>query len=139
MDFLNDIIRDRGGDLVAQLTSKAGFSTEQAERFVPAAGSSVAETLASRASEMDLTNLASADSVGMILKHLDVGAIAKKAGVTAEQGAKGLNSLLPMLMQLIGDHAKDASGLLALLGGGGGLGKNLGALKGMAGKFLGGR
>lgn len=139
MDFLNDIIRDRGGDLVGQLTSKAGFSKEQAERFVPAAGSSVADTLAKKASELDLNNLASPSSIGAIMKHVDVGALSQKAGVTAEQGAKGLSSLLPMLLGLIGDRAKGAGGLLSLLGGAGAAGGNLGALKGLAGKFLGGR
>lgn len=135
MNFISDIIKERSGDLIGQLTSKAGFSREQAERFVPAAGSSVADTLAKKALELDLTNLASASSIGAIAKHVDVRALSQKAGVTAEQGAKGLSSLLPMLMGLIGDRAKDAGGLLSLLGGGAS-GGNLGALKGLAGKFL---
>lgn len=139
MDFLNDIIRDRGADLIAELTSKAGFSTDQAERFVPAAGSSVMDMVASRTSDLDLTDLASASSVRTIMEHLDVGALSRTAGVTAEQGAKGLTSLLPMLMSLIGDHAKDAGGLLSMLGAGGALGDNLDALKGIAGTFLGDR
>ena len=139
MDFLNDIIRERGSDLVGQLTSKADFSTEQAERFVPAAGSSVMETLASRASDLDLTDLASASSIGTITSHLDVGALSQQAGVTAEQGAKGLSSLMPMLMGLIGNQAKDSGGLLSLLGGVGAGGDKLGALSGLASTFMGGR
>lgn len=137
MDFLKDIIRDRGSDLVGELTSKAGFTKDQAERFVPAAGSSVADTLVHKASELDLGNLASAASVGAIMKHLDVGALSQKAGVTAEQGTKGLSAFLPMLLRLIGDRAEGLGGVAALLGAGA-AGDKLGALKGLAGKFMGG-
>ena len=139
MDFLNDIIGDRGGELIAELTSKAGFSADQATRFVPAAGSSVMDALTSRASDLDLDDLASPSAIGTITQQLDIGALSQEAGVTAEQGAKGLSSILPMLMGLIGDHAKGAGGLLSLLNAGGAGEGGLGALKGLAGKFLGGR
>lgn len=139
MDFLNDIIKERGGDLIAELTSKAGFSTDQAARFVPAAGSSVMDALTARASDLDLGDLTSASALGTITQQMDIGALSQKAGVTADQGAKGLSSILPMLMGLIGEHGKGAGGLLSLLTASGGAAGGLGAIKGLAGKFLGGR
>lgn len=136
MDFLEGILKEKGSDLIAELTGKAGYSTEQAEKFLPEAGSSVAAVLAERASDLDLGNMASAANVSAILKGVDIGGLARRSGVSAEQGAQGLTALLPMLMGFIGDRGAAAGGLLSLLGGGAGLGDAMGSLKGLGGKLF---
>lgn len=133
MDFLEGILKERSGDLLGALTGGAGFSAEQAEKFLPEAGSKVGQVIASKASDLDLSDMASASNIGAIMSGLDVAGLASKVGVSTEQGTNGLTALLPMLLGFLGDKGKDAGGLLGLLGGGEGLGDALGALKGLGG------
>ena len=136
MNFLQDILQEKGGDLIAELTGKAGFSAEQAQNFLPEAGSSVGAAMASRASDLDMGDLTSAANIGAIMESVDIGQLASRVGVSAEQGTQGLTALLPMLLGFIGGKGAGAGGLLSLLGAGrgAGLGGALGALKGLGGK-----
>ena len=136
MDFLEGILKEKAGELIGQLTGKAGYSTEQAEKFLPEAGSSVASVLAASASKLDLEDLTSAANVSTIMKGVDIGGLASRSGVSAEQGKQGLTALLPMLMGFIGDRGAGAGGLLSLLGAGDGLGDAIGSLKGLGGKLF---
>lgn len=136
MDFIQNILSEKGGDLIGALTGRAGYTTEQAKRFLPEAGSAVGEAVTSQASKLDLSDLASAANIGAVLKGVDVSALATRTGVSAEQGSAGLNALLPMLLGFIGEKGKGAGGLLALLGSGKGLGGALGEMKGLAGRLL---
>lgn len=133
MDFLESILKEKSGDLLGTLTGGAGFSAEQAEKFLPEAGSNVGQALVSKASDLDMSDLASASNIGAILGGIDVAGLARKVGVSTEQGTNGLNALLPMLLGFLGDKGKDAGGLMGLLGAGGGLADKLGALKGLGG------
>lgn len=137
MDIIESLLKAKGGELVGALTG-AGYSRPEAERFAPAAGSSVVDALKSQAGKLDLDDIQNAANVARIMKGIDVGGLAKKAGVTPEQSAKGLAIIMPMVLGFMKEHGDSISGLLGLLGGGkdGGLGDALGGLKGV-GKLFG--
>lgn len=137
MDFLNEILKDKGAEMASALTSKAGFSADQAEKFVPEAGSSAVEALKSKASSLDMENLASPGNISSILGGIDIGALAGKVGVTADQGSKGLTTMLPMLLGLMGSKAKGMAGMMSMLGLGGGAAGAADKLKGLGGKLFG--
>ena len=133
MDLLENILKERSGDLLGALTGGAGFSADQAEKFLPEAGSGIGRALLSKATDLDVSDLASKANIGSIMSGLDVAGLAKAAGVSADQGTRGLNVLLPMILGFIGDRAQGAGGLSGLLGAAGGLGDALGAVKGLGG------
>ena len=128
MDLINDLLQERGGDLLATLTRDAGFGKEKAEAFLPEASESVLGVLTERADDLDLSNLASAANVSSVLQRVDVAKLAGRTGVTAEQGSQGLAALLPMILGFIGEKG-DAGALLGMLGKAKGLGDALGGLK----------
>ncbi len=119
MDFLSGILKEKSPQLMGALTSKAGFSPEQAEKFVPAAGSAVMDTMKSQAGNLDLDNLSSPNNVKTVMGGIDAGSLASMAGVTPQQSVGGLTAIVPMLLGLIGSKAGGASGLVSMLGGGG--------------------
>jgi hypothetical protein len=134
LDFLTEILKDKGAEMVSALTSKAGFSTDQAEKFVPEAGSSAVEVLKSKALSLDMENLASPGNISAILGGVDVAALARKVGVTADQGSKGLTTMLPMLLGLMGSKANGMTGMMSMLGVTGGAADKL---KSLGGKLFG--
>jgi hypothetical protein len=107
MELISKLISEHGSELIASLTGK-GFSQEQAERFLPEAGNSVADAVSG------LSGLPDADS---ILGKIDIGALAQKTGIDSSLVSNGLSALVPML--------------LSRLGGGG-----LGGLMGKVGKLF---
>jgi hypothetical protein len=119
MDFLDGILKEKGPQLIGALTSQAGFSPDQAEKFVPAAGSAVMDTMKSQAGNLDFDNLSSASNVKTIMGGIDAGSLASIAGVTPQQSVGGITAIVPMLLGLIGSRAGGASGLLAMLTGSG--------------------
>ncbi|MDH3272562.1 MAG: hypothetical protein OEN56_14590 [Gemmatimonadota bacterium] len=135
MDFIKDILEERGGDLFKALAAQDGFPTERAEAFLPEAGRSVATAMTSRASDLDLANLASSVNVGTILQGIDIPGLASRAGVTPEQGSRGLAAIVPMILGFVGEKG-DADGILGMLGKVQGLGGALGGVKGL-GKLFG--
>jgi len=131
VDFLQGILKDKAGDLMGELTGKAGFSADQAEKFMPEAGSAVMDAMKSQASNLDLENLSAPGNVQALTEGIDTGALASKAGLSPEQSAGGIKAMLPMLLGFIGAKSGGASGLMGMLTGtpGGMLGK-LGGLMG---------
>lgn len=135
MDLLGIIMQGGGADLVEKLTSGAGFTPEQAQKFAPEAGTAIVDGLKSHASKLDLGDLASSANVQALLGLINVGGASTKAGVSAEQGMKGLQTLLPLVLGILSKKAGGKAGLLGLLAGGkGGLGGALGGLGGMLGR-----
>jgi hypothetical protein len=134
MDFLEKILKEKSSDLIGALTAGAGYSAKEAERFVPAASSSVVQAVASQAGKLDLDDLQNAANLAKIMKGIDIGGLASKVGLTPEQSAKGLAAILPMALGFMKDHGDGLKGLLGMLGGGdGAIGDALGALKGSGG------
>jgi len=136
MDLLKNILAERQQDLAAELTRAVGFSKDQAERFVPDAGTEVLTALTQRPGDLDLANPTSAANVGSIIRGLDVAAIAGRAGISADQGKRGLTTLVPMLLGFFA-KADTNGGLLSILQASGGASDALGTLKGLGGKLFG--
>ncbi len=136
MELMQNIMADKATDLLGALTGKAGYTTEQADRFLPEAGTAVGSALSAQASELDLADPASASNIGAVLNSVDVASLANRTGVSAEQSVAGLNALLPMLLGFLGERAGGASGLLALLGSGKSIGGALGGVKDVAGRLF---
>ena len=124
MDLIKSLIADKGGELVSQLIDKSGFSTEQAEAFVPEAFSSVVDAVKGGANPED---------EGGLLEQIDIGNLASKVGIDTEAASGGLSTILPMVMSLLGEKAGGLGALTSLLGGGDGI---AGKLTGLAGGLL---
>ena len=118
MDILKNMLGgSQGADLLSTLTG-AGFSAEQAEKFLPAASESVMQA----ASGMDLGG--AGDMVNSLLQNIDIQSLADKVGLDPSMVTNGLTALLPQLIEML-----KGDGLSSLLGGGG-LGGLLGGLTG---------
>lgn len=138
MDLLQNLLKEKGGDLVGALTGSAGFGKPEAERFVPAAGSSMLDAFKSQAGSLDLDDIQNAANVGKIMQGIDIGGLAKQVGITPEQSAKGLAAIMPMVLGFMKEHGDSLSGLLGMLGGGADgpdVGDALGKLKGLGKMF----
>ncbi len=112
MDILNQLMGERGGEMLSALTG-AGFSAEQAEKFLPVAGEGIGKALG----EADVTALlgASDDPVAGLLDKIDVSGIAARVGLDASLVETGLRSLLPQVLVAL---QGEGGGVSSLLGGG---------------------
>ena len=99
MDFLKDLLAEKGGDLLQGLVN-SGFSQEQAEQFLPEAGTSLASAVSQGASDEK-----------SILNAIDIGALAEKTGLDSSLVNKGLQALLPLVLNQLG-----GGGLQGLMG-----------------------
>ncbi len=134
MDFLKDILEEKGAELAGGLVDKLGFNAEQAQAFVPEAARSVFDVVKEKAGELDLSDLAS--NAGKLADSVDAGALAQKVGIDASQVTSGLGAIVPTLLSTLQEKAGGLTGLTAMLGGEG-LGKALGGVGDVAGKLFG--
>ena len=134
MDLLKNLLGDKTSDLVSGLVSKAGFSQDQAQAFVPEAASSVVDAVKGAGGGIDFSDMGSAAQT--VMGKVDVPALAGKVGIGTEQVQNGLSAILPTLLNLFQEKAGGASGIMSMLGGlgEGGLGKIAGGLGKMFGK-----
>jgi len=145
LDFLQDMLKDKSGDLLARLTGGADFSPDVAEKFIPEAASATMDAVKSESANLDMADFASPGNVSSVMGGIDVSALADKVGISSDQTSNGLTAILPTVLGLISSKAGGAGGLGTLLGLGGGLGGALGGglggatdkLKGMGGKLFG--
>lgn len=128
--IVQELVSRHGAEFVRELTAKAGFSAEQAGKFVPAAGERVASAISGGG--LDLSKLLGGDFAAL-LSRIDVAALAKQVGIDGGKAQSGLAALLPLLLQLVKQDGGGLEGLLKGLGGGAGLG-DIGK---MAGKLFG--
>lgn len=133
MDFISDILKAKGGDLVAAVLEKSDLGQAEAEAFVPEAGKSVAATLMKSAGDLDLSNLAAAANVTSLLGKIDAGGLARSAGLTPERGTSALSAMLPLVLRFVGENG-NAMKLLSGLGKADGV---MDGLKGLGGKLFG--
>lgn len=137
MDFLKQILSDKGAELAAGIVDKVGLSAEQAEAFVPEAAQSAFDVFKDKADDLDLSDLGGTAS--SLIKDIDVGGLANKVGIDAGQAASGLDNLLPGLLSALNDKAGALGGLQSVVGmlKGGGVADALGNVGGLAGKLFG--
>ncbi len=137
MDFLKEILEEKGAELAGGLVEKLGFSPDQAQAFVPEAAGSLLDVVKTKAGELDMSDLAS--NADTLVDGVDADALAGKFGIEASQARGALGALVPSLLSALQEKAGGLSGLTSLLQGEG-LGKALsgvGALGGAAGKLFG--
>lgn len=133
MDFINDILKAKGGDLVAAVLEKSDLGRDEAEAFVPDAGKSVAASLLKNAGDLDLSNLAAAANVTALLGKIDVGGLARSAGLSPERGTSALTAMLPLLLRFVGENGS----AMKLISGLGKADDLMDGLKGLGGKLFG--
>jgi len=133
MDPLKILLQEVSPKLVSALTERSGFSTGQAEAFVPAAAKSALDFIRNQSDQLDLDDLPGLAS--RLASGIDENELASQAGVAASEAQNGLETVLPQLLASAEQKARLFGGLGAvskmLDGGSSGLG-------GFASKLFGG-
>lgn len=133
MGIIDELISSGGTELLASLTEKAGFTPQEAQRFLPVATEQVVEEV--QGGGLDLGSLLGGDGVGSLISKLDIGSLASQTGLDTAQASTGLQSLVPVLLSLLQSKAGGADGILSMLGGSQ-KGGAMGALGKLAGGFF---
>lgn len=115
MDFLKDILEEKGAELAGGLVEKLGFNADQARAFVPEAAQSVFDVAKERAGDLDFSDLTG--SAGSLIDGVDTGALATKVGIDSSQAKSGLSAIVPTLLSALKEKAGGLSGLTSMLGG----------------------
>ena len=131
MGIVDELISSQGGALLESLTGQAGFSAQQAEKFLPAATEQVVGQV--KGGGFDLTSLLGGDGVASLISKLDIASLASQAGIGEALASSGLQSLVPVLLSALKGKAGGAEGILSLLGG-----DDAGGALGAVGKLAGG-
>lgn len=100
MDLLRSVLEKKAVDLESALTKKAGFTAEEARRFVPEAGTDLIESWHWQAGELDTEDVAAESNVRQLLRGIGAKRIASRVGLTADATWHGLRAFVPMVMQL---------------------------------------
>ncbi len=111
MNLLQGILQEKSGELVRMLTAR-GFSTKQAERFVPVASRAVVDAVRSSSSALDMESLGSKENATTLVREIDIDRVARDADVPPDRGASGLIAILPALLGFL--HSKAGGGHAAL-------------------------
>lgn len=135
MDLIQNVLDQKGGELLAALMRETSMDRTQAEAFLPGAGRAVLEAMTAAAPQLDHQKLQSTANVSRIVDQIDVGALASGAGVSALQGMSGLSTIVPMVLGFVGE-SKNAGTLLNLAARARTLGGSVGHVKGI-GKLFG--
>lgn len=135
MDIVERIMEQRGAAFLEALVGGTELSADEAERFLPEAGASVGRAMTEQAAKLDPLDLTSLDNIGTLLRGIDISGLAARTGTSVPQAVDGLNTLLPMTLSFLQEHAGFADGLLGLLGGAEPLGGALGALEDLGQRF----
>lgn len=128
MELIESLIREHGGELAQRLSQAGDLDAAQAQRFVPEAARDVGAALGGGG--LDLGSLLGGD-LGSLLSKLDLGSLAGRTGLGESQASGALESLLPMLLEIVQKQGGGLEGLASALGGTG-----LGGLLGKAGKLF---
>lgn len=107
-DLIKGIVGEKQAGWITMLTDKLGFSGDQAQSFVPAAFSRVADVV--KDGGLDLGNLQ--NIVGDTISKIDLDGLAKEAGVDAAKAEGGLRELLPEVSSSLMEKAGDLGELL---------------------------
>ena len=121
-----ELLQSHGSDLLSAVTSGSDLNEGQAERLLPPALGGIGALLGG-----------GSGAAGDLLSQLDLGGIARAAGLDEGQVQSGLQALIPLVLSLLSDEAGGIEGLLGTLGGGEASEGGLGALAGLTGKLLG--
>lgn len=125
-NLLQDFLSKQGPALIQTLSSKLGFTQQQASGFLGAIVGNATKVLGTKG--FDAKTLLGGGT-GALLAKLDLPGIAKQVGIDAKKADAGAAEVVPSLLKHL---EKGAGGLEGMLGkvGGGGLAKSAGDLLG---------
>ncbi len=113
MSILNEVIGDKGAELIGALTQQ-GFNTESAQNFINESGGSIMSALSS--GNVDLSEGDIQQKANSLIDNIDISGLASKAGITSEMTQKGLGIVVPIIMGAVQDKLGDTAGIMSLLG-----------------------
>jgi hypothetical protein len=116
MDFVRQFLDADAGNTIRELKN-AGFSSDQAKRFMPEAMSSFIDALQSS----DLSKLLSADGreqLSTLLISVDVTGLAERLDIGSDMACAGLSVIIPRFLSSIKDNDGLGSLVRMLVNGG---------------------
>ena len=116
MDLIATLLREQTPQLVSALTSKAGLSQEEAERFVPEAAHATVSALQQCEGD-EVNGLLEGEGLGPLLSKLDVLELASSTKVGESKVTAGLHTLVPLLLGMLKSKGGSPQELLSLLSG----------------------
>ena len=131
MDLLASLLREQAPQLVSAVTEKTDLTLEQAERLVPEAADATVAALG-QSEGLDLGDLLGGGNLGQLLGKIDVSALASRVGISDSQAGAALQTIVPLVLQLIQSKGGGADGVTSLLGG-----KGTGGLLSQVGQLAG--
>ena len=132
-DMVQQLIKERGPELVQMLVSKVGFSPEEGRGFLPVVTEKLLAAL--KGGGLDFGELLGGGGVDSLLSKLNAEEIAADSGIDEAKATAGIGELVPNLLSALKEQSGGAEGLLSALGGGKPDGL-LGAAGGLAGKLF---
>ena len=115
-EAIKQVLNDKLGSLTSMLTSKAGFSANEAKGFLPTVIEKIVALV--KGGQLDLKTLDPQKLIGM----LNVGELAKKVGIDTTKANSGLAAVVPEIIKQIQASVGDKSlldagkGLLGKMG-----------------------
>jgi hypothetical protein len=116
VDLIATLLREQTPQFVSALTSKAGLSQDEAERFVPEAAHATVSALQKCESD-EVDGLLEGEGFGPLLSKLDVLELASSAKVGESKVTAGLRTLVPLLLGMLKSKGGSAQDVLSLLSG----------------------
>ena len=112
MDLVKQFLDVKGGATISALAD-AGFSRDQATRFIPEA----IRDLVGAVQSQDLQRLLDTDSAqqaSQLLRAVDISALAARLGIGKDMAGAGITTMIPQLLGLIKEQG--LGNLVGLLG-----------------------
>jgi hypothetical protein len=133
IQIVQQLLEKNGPELVRNLVAKAGFSSEEAQSFLPVAAEKLMAAL--QGGGLDIQDLLGGAGVASLLAKLNAGEIAADSGIDEAKATAGLGELVPNLLSALNEESGGAKRLLSALGGGKSDGL-LGGAGSLTGKFF---
>ncbi len=95
MNFIKACFTEYETDL-SELVKDAGFTTEQARKFLPVAASAIADAFHNKEIEHIISAFGSRDPA-LLLNEIDIEAIADKVDMNSEQVTTALKAIAPLI------------------------------------------
>lgn len=133
--MLDQLLGDKKNDLIGMLTNQLGVSDAQAGGFLGSLLERLEDLL--KGGKLDVQQLLSGD-LGSITKNLNLEALGGLLGGGADKGEQGVKAVMGSVAGELGGNENLLGQIQGMLGDDGKPGGIDDAIKGIAGKFLGG-
>lgn len=136
--MLDQILSEHGSEMITAITERSDLDTGEAQKLLPPALDGIGSALSS--GNLDIGSLlGGGGGASALLEQLDIGALAGAAGIEEGRARGALESLVPVVLSILGKEGGGGAlgSLLGAVGGESGAGGALGAIGGIAGKLFG--